>query len=141
MRVSLLEDIKSLGSQGSIVEVPDGYAIQFLFPQHLAVKVDAAAVAQQETTHKEMSKEAKEEQSLAGEIDALEVVVQAKTENGKLKKPVTATEVRAALKEMGYKVPKNVIKMEPLTELGSKEVTLEFPSGFDAVITLSVEAA
>ncbi len=141
MRVSLLEDVKSLGPQGSIVEVPDGYAIQFLFPQHMAVKVDAATVAKQEIAPKEMSKEAKEEQSLAGEIDGLEVVVPAKVDNGKLKKPVTATEVRAALKDMGYKVPKNVIKMEPLHEVGTKEVTLEFPSGFDAVITLSVEAA
>lgn len=137
MRVTLLEDVASLGPKGLAVEVPDGYAVNFLFPQFLAVKSEepkADDIAAKEPTKDELA-----EQQLAGEADGLEVVIPLKVVKGKVKKPVTATEIRAALKELDIVVPKSVIKTKTFSEPGTYEAALEFPSGFEAKISVTVE--
>lgn len=143
MHVSLLEDVNSLGPKGATVDVPDGYALNFLFPQHLAVKVSDSVVTDKEEAErlKSVKKEAiSPEQELAGEIDGMEVVVPAQMKKGKLVAPVTATEIRAALKELGYKIPKSAIKTDPITSLGSQDVPINFDSGFEAIIKVVVES-
>lgn len=139
MRVTLLEDVASLGSKGLSVEVPDGYAVNFLFPQFLAVKAEEPKAEEQ---LKAPSADELAEQKLAAEADGLELVVPLKIVKGKVKKAVTATEVRAALKSQDVVVPKSVIKMKPLSEPGTYDVALEFPSGFEAkvLVTLETEA-
>ena len=37
MKVILLEDVKSVGKKGELVNTSDGYAKNFLFPKKLAV--------------------------------------------------------------------------------------------------------
>lgn len=142
MHVSLLEDINSLGPKGATVDVPDGYAVNFLFPQHLAVKVASSVATDKEEVKrlKSVKPEAiSPEQELASEIDGMEVVVQAPMKKGKMVAPITATEVRAALKELDYKIPKSAIKMEPITSLGSQDVPISFDSGFEATVRVMVE--
>lgn len=142
MHVTLLEDVNSLGPKGATVDVPDGYAVNFLFPQHLAVKVaDSVNTDKQEVKRlKSIKAEAiSPEQELAGEVDGMEVVVPAQMKKGKMAAPVTATEIRAALKELGYKIPKSAIKTQPITSLGSQDVPINFDSGFEATLKVVVE--
>ena len=42
MKVILLEDIKSLGKKGEIVNVSDGYARNFVLPKKLGVEANTA---------------------------------------------------------------------------------------------------
>lgn len=137
MLITLLEDVKALGREGQKVEVPDGYAINFLFPQHLAV--DAALEKPEDLTMKAPTKGELEEEKIAAELDGMEVVVKVKGVKGKPKDPVTATEIRAALKEQGIKVEKRFIKTEPITIFQTLEVPVEFPSGFESLIRVTVE--
>lgn len=139
MLVTLLEDVKALGHEGQKVEVPEGYAINFLFPQHLAV--DAASEKKEDLTPKAPTKAELEEEKLAAEIDGVEVVVKVKGVKGKPKEPVTATEIRAALKEQGIKVEKRFIKAGPITTFQTLEVPVEFPSGFESLIRVTIEPA
>ena len=46
MEVILLKDVKSLGKQGDRVKVADGYARNYLLPQHLAKEMNAQAAAE-----------------------------------------------------------------------------------------------
>ena len=44
MKVVLLQDVKSIGKKGQLVEVSDGYARNFLLPRKLAKEANAQAM-------------------------------------------------------------------------------------------------
>ena len=48
MKIILLSDVYKHGVAGEVIEVADGFARNWLFPQKLAVKANAAALKQQE---------------------------------------------------------------------------------------------
>ncbi len=139
MWITLTEDVSSIGPAGATVEVPEGYAVNFLFPQHLAFEHAGGAPKEEEAPQK-TSKEEREDEQLAGELDGLEVIVAGKMKNGKFAKPISYKDVRAALKEMGHTVGFDVIKMVPITEPSTHEVVIEFSTGFEATITVIAEA-
>ncbi|MFA5946942.1 MAG: 50S ribosomal protein L9 [Patescibacteria group bacterium] len=139
MLVTLLENVASLGAEGQSVEVPEGYATHFLFPQHLAVEGGEKTLKEiksQEPTKAELA-----EEKLAAEIDGLEVVIPVKSVKGKPKSAVTATEIRKGLKELGYTVPKDAIKTLQLNNFTTSDVPVEFSSGFEAQIKVTLEPA
>jgi ribosomal protein L9 len=137
MWITLTEDVGSIGPAGATVEVPEGYAVNFLFPQHLAFE-SVGGEPKKEAVIKS-SKEEREDESLAAELDGLEVIVVGKVKKGKYIKPISYKDVRAALKEMGHVVGFDVIKMVPISEPGTHEVVIEFPTGFEATITVIAE--
>jgi large subunit ribosomal protein L9 len=138
MLVTLLENVASLGAEGQSVEVPEGYATHFLFPQHLAVEENKKLA--EELVPKAPSKAELEEEKLAAEIDGQEIIVEVKGVKGKPKTAVTATEIRKGLKNLGYSVEKSAIKTSPITAFGSVEVPVEFSSGFEAQIKVTIES-
>ena len=46
MKVVLLQDVKSLGKKGELVNTSDGYARNFLFPKKLAVEAGAQVMSE-----------------------------------------------------------------------------------------------
>ncbi|MFH1711986.1 MAG: 50S ribosomal protein L9 [Patescibacteria group bacterium] len=144
MKLILLEDVKSLGRAGDVVEASEGYARNFLFPQHLAVEASEEALKEREQSEKAKAKqdkkEEKAEKALAAKIDGAEVVIQAKADEGKLYASVSVKDVAAALKEQGMKVSEKFINFKSTKELGTYEATVDFPSGFDATVNIIIEA-
>ena len=143
MHVTLLDDVKALGPKGATVDVPEGYALNFLFPQHLAVKVSAQTLtdAQEAKSLRSLKPQAVSgDQALAADLDGLEVVLEVPVTKGKLRQPVTAAQVRAALKDMGYTVSKALLKVPDITEPGNYDVPLNFPSGYEAKLSLVVDS-
>ena len=116
MKVILLCDVKGQGKKDQIVEVSDGYARNFLFPQKKAILADAKA--QNELKGKEAAKQYKidEERKAAKETASrLEGTVvkirSASGADGRLYGAVTAKDIAEALeKDFGIVVDKR--KME-----------------------------
>lgn len=143
MLVSLLSDVRSLGPAGAIVDVPDGYARSFLFPEHLAVLATTHAVAADKALddRPKETKAEREERQLASEIDGIEVVIPVKAEKNLPAQAVTADDVRKGLKELGFKVPREYLKMDTFTDFGAVDVPVVFPSGFESQLSVIIEAA
>lgn len=54
MKVILLVDVKKLGKKDQMIEVSDGYAVNFLFPRKLAVQVSKKSVEVLENQQEEI---------------------------------------------------------------------------------------
>ncbi len=144
MQVILLEDVKAHGRKGEVVEVSEGYARNFLFPAHYAIEATAASVnamkEKEESGKRKVKKNEKQEKKQAAALDGLEIVVQAKSEGGKLFAAVGPKAVRDALKELGHKVDEEQIEMTPIKDVGAGEAVVNFDSGYEATISIVVEA-
>ncbi|MFH1611004.1 MAG: 50S ribosomal protein L9, partial [Patescibacteria group bacterium] len=104
MKVILLQNVKNVGNQGDVKEVVEGYARNFLFPQHLAVEATEHSIRQQEEKKKAASnkekKHEKMDKQMIAKIDGAEVLISAKADNGKLYASITARDVVQGLKEL-----------------------------------------
>jgi large subunit ribosomal protein L9 len=143
MKVILLKDVKNIGNEGDIKEVVEGFARNFLFPQHLAVEATEHSIRQQEEKKKAASnKEKKQEKldrQLISKIDGAEVVINAKTDNGKLYASVGVKDVVEGLKDLGFKVTQDDVDFSPKKEIGTYEAIVS-RGEFEAGITVIIEA-
>ena len=145
MKVILLEDVKSLGKKGDVVEVADGYGKNFLIKKGMAKAATAVNIheAQQkkEAAAFHKAEEVKALKALAAELNGKTVPVKIKTgENGKLFGSITAQHVAQALAEAGYDIDKKKIKMDSVKALGSFQAEIRLMEGVSAQITVVVQA-
>ena len=140
MEVILLKDVKSLGKQGDRVKVADGYARNYLLPQHLAKEMNAQAAA--EFKNREAAKQHHIEvakanaQAAAKVLEGANVRVHAKAgANGKLFGSVTAKDVAAAIKDqMRIDIDKKKIAVEDIKSYGTYECKIKLYQGIDATV-------
>ena len=119
MKVILNVDVKSLGEEGDVKNVANGYARNFLLPRNLAVPYNEATVLMFEARKAEI--EARKEQkrkdsaSLKEKLEAssLEVVMPAGA-NGKLYGAVTTNVISEALKKIGFDIERKRIELPGL---------------------------
>ena len=102
MKVILLQDIKSVGKKGDIVEASDGYARNYLMPKKLAKEASAANVNQakkdQETAAHRTAQKRDEAVVLAAQIEKVVVKLKVRVgENGKMFSSVASKDVAEAL--------------------------------------------
>ena len=145
MKVVLLQDVKSLGKAGDLVEVSEGYARNFLLPK----KLGAAATAENLNSLKlKKANEAKiaaeqlaEAKALAANIEAGAVTVYIKGgENGKTYGSVSTKELAEAVKEqLGLELDKKKIALaEPLKNFGSYETVVKLHREVQAKLKVTV---
>lgn len=146
MKVILLQNVPNLGKAEDIKDVADGYAVNFLFPKHLAVqampkKVEDLA-AKQKKRAKDAEHELKETQKMAEQLDGLELEIKEKTsERGQLYAAVNAAKIYGLLAQRGFKIePTQIIIKDPIKEAGAFNVKVKFKHGLEATITIIVSA-
>lgn len=131
MKVILLCDVKGQGKKDQIVNVSDGYARNFLFPQKKAVPADTKAVS--ELKNKEDSRRFKEEedrkvaQALAERIRGTQVdICIGHGADGRLYGSVTAKDIAGALAaKIGEEVDKRKIQTDTIKAYGNYAVKLK----------------
>ena len=116
MKVILNTDIKTLGEEGDIKNVADGYFRNFLRPRRLAVPYNAATVAFFESRKAEI--EARKEQkrrdsaSLKEKLEALHLEISMPaSRNGKLFGAVSAQVISDLLAKNGFEIERKRIEI------------------------------
>ena len=145
MKVILLCDVKGQGKKDQIVEVSDGYARNFLFPQKKAVPADAKAT--NELKNKEAAKEYKigEErkaaQALADKINNVEIeIVMGHGADGRLYGSVTSKDIAEKINEkLGVEVDKRKIQLkEAVKAYGKYQVEVKILADISAKFVVYV---
>lgn len=146
MKVILLQDVRSLGKKGQLVEVKDGYARNYLFPRKLATEATADGINTVKMNEKaraeQMAREKAQAEEIAARLKELKVVVQAKGGGaGKLFGAVTSDMISDALKAQ-HDITidrKKIVMDEAIKVVGEYDVKCKLGYEISAVIHLIVE--
>ncbi len=146
MKVILLEDVKTLGKKGQIVDVNDGYARNFILKKKLGLEATSTNLnnlklqkANDEKIAKEILEKAKE---FGEELAKLTVVVKMKAgEGGRVFGSVSSKEIaEEAKKQFGVEIDKKKIVMEePIKSFGAFELPVKLHPEVTAKLRVKVE--
>ena len=132
MKVILLCDVKGQGKKDQIVDVSDGYARNFLFPQKKAVPADAKATNElknkEEAKQFKINEDRKAAQALADKINNVEIeIVMGHGADGRLYGSVTAKDIAEQLaKRVSADIDKRKIVMkDTIKAYGKHDVQLK----------------
>ena len=132
MKVILLQDVKSLGKKGEIVNVNDGYARNFILPKKLGVEANNKNLHELKLQKKKEDKIAQENldaaKQLKAELEAGKVELSIKVgEGGKTFGSISSKEIAAAVKDqMGVEADKKKIQLkETIKTLGTHHVPVK----------------
>ena len=145
MKVILLQDVKSLGKKGDIVEVSDGYARNAILPKKLGVEATGKNLNDLKLQNKHAEKVAQENYesalALAKTIEETKVEVKIKSgEGGRTFGSVSTKEIAAAAKEQtGLDLDKKKMQLpEAIKALGTYEVPVKLHPKVTAKLSVHV---
>ena len=145
MKVILLCDVKGHGKKDQIVEVSDGYARNFLFPQKKAIAADAKATSElrsrEESRQFKISEDRKAASQLAEKINGVEISIQmGHGQDGRLYGSVTAKDIATELsRRLGVEIDKRKLLLkEAIKAYGKYSVTMKILADISATFTVHV---
>ena len=148
MQVVLLEDVKSLGKKGQIVNVNDGYARNYILPKKLGVEANSRNLndIKLKKAHEEKVAAAQLEEAtkLAEEIGEKQVVLQVKAgTDGRIFGSVSTKEIAKAAKEqLGLELDKKKMQLEdPIKMCGVTVVPVKLHRDVTAKLSVKVTEA
>lgn len=148
MKVILIEDVKSLGKKGQMVNVSDGYARNMLFPKKLGVEATPKNINDLKLQKAHEDKVAKENLEAAKqfktELETKQVTVSIKVgENGRTFGSVSTKEISEAAKaQLGYDIDKKKMQLaNPIRELGITLVPVKLHPQVTADLKVVVKEA
>ena len=148
MKIILLEDVKSLGKQGEIVNVSDGYARNMILPKKLGV--EATSKNLNDLKLKKVNEEKIAQESYQAAVDFAkgledkEVVLTLKVgENGKTFGSVSSKEISEAAKEqLGLDIDKKKLQLSgAIRELGVTQVPVKLHPKVTGTLKVFVKEA
>jgi large subunit ribosomal protein L9 len=138
IQLLLIHNVEHLGKQGEIVEVKPGYARNFLLPQGLAT-IATEHHKRMVEKHREKLRaieleKLKSYRDMADELEKQSITIEANAnDEGHLYGSVGPQEITAALKEAGFTLANDQIRLDgPLRELGLYTVRVHLHSEVDA---------
>ena len=133
MKVILRKEHEKLGQIGTVVDVKDGYARNYLIPKGFAYPANEgnmrALNEEKRQSEQRLVKERKAGERLAAELEKVSITLQMKVgEDEKLFGSVTSQMIAEALKEKGFGIDKRSIDLEePIKALGIYNVDVKLP--------------
>lgn len=145
MKVVLKEDVVSLGIEGDIVNVADGYARNYLIPKKLAEKATDGilkdfelrkkAIAKKE--EKKISEAQKEAKKFEGKLLKLQAEA---NEEGQLYGSVNVSDLAKAIEEqLKENVDKSkIVLTDNIKEVGTYQITIRIHPQVEAALNLEI---
>lgn len=148
MKVILLEDVKSLGKKGQLVDVSDGYARNFILSKKKGIEATAKNMndlkLQKAHEDKLAAQRLEEAKLFATEIAKAEVVLELKVgEGGKLFGAVSSKEIAQAAKEqLNMELDKKKLVLpNPIKTVGTTSVSVKLHPQVTAELKVVVKEA
>ena len=144
MEIILLERIDRLGQMGDVVNVKNGYARNYLFPQKKALRKTAdnmkafeAKRAEYEAMNAKLKADAEQ---LAKDLKGLSVtIIRQAAETGQLYGSVTGRDVCDAIAEKGFKVERRHVELNnPFKVMGVFDVVLKLHPDVEQTIRVNI---
>ncbi|WP_302630039.1 50S ribosomal protein L9 [uncultured Eubacterium sp.] len=147
MKVILLQDVKTLGKKGEIVDVNDGYARNFILKKNLGLEATGKNLNDLKLQNRNAEKVAKEKleaaQKLAKDLEDkfVTVKIQAGVE-GKVFGSISSKEIALeAKKQLGLEIDKKKIVIpDAIKSLGTYNVNIKLHKDVTATLAVKVEA-
>lgn len=146
MKVILLEDVKAQGKKGTIVNVSDGYARNFLFPKKLGVEATEAnlnTLKHQKMEEEKLAQQIYEEAlALKEQIEGGAVVVKMKAgENGKTFGSISTKEIaKEMLEQRKLDIDKKKMQLtDPIKSFGTFIVPVKLHTKVTAEMKVNVQ--
>ncbi len=147
MKVLLLADVKGKGKKGDIINAPDGYVRNYLFPNGLAAEATAQVLndVKNKREAEEYKKAEEKKAALAGKEKLDNAVIHFKTTggaDGRLYSAVTAKDIAEKIKEtVGVEVDKKKIVMtDNIKNAGEYSASIKLYPEISAKVKIIVEA-
>ena len=148
MKVILIEDVKSLGKKGQLVDVNDGYARNFILAKKLGLEATPKNLNDlklKKANDEKVAKEIYEEAKAFGErLKEMEVNVTIKTgEGGKIFGSVSSQEIAEAAKaQLGIELDqKKMVLPSPIKVLGTTMVPIKLHPKVTSELKVNVREA
>ena len=145
MKVILMEDVRTLGKKGEIVNVSDGYARNYILPKKLGVEANSANMNDLKLQKANADKVAQEQleaaQKLAEILKTKEVVLKMRSgEGGKAFGSISSKEIAAAAKQQcALELDKKKIQLpEAIKALGVYEVGIKLHAKVTGTLRVKV---
>jgi large subunit ribosomal protein L9 len=147
MKVVLRQDVEKLGEAGSVQNVSNGYARNYLIPQGLAVVATAGelktAAHNQAVKDRKVLRQEQQLQSLADKISGQKLSFTARAgEQGRLFGSVTAADIAEQLsRNIGEEIDRRKVMLnEPIRQTGTHTVAIHLVGRLRPEITVTVES-
>ena len=145
MKVILLGELRGKGGEGDVVDVAQGFAENFLFPRHIAIKATKGNLKQLEERRHNIAK--REEKRLADAaalkqtLEGQAITVDARIgEEGQLFGSVTSAMIADAIKQqLGVEVDRRrIARSQSIKMAGRHEVEIDLYRDIDATVVVLV---
>jgi large subunit ribosomal protein L9 len=143
MKVILNQKVGRLGERGSIVNVADGYARNYLLPKKLAIAATPANIKLfkkegELQKHKEEKGKIYAEE-IAGKLNNLTFTVSKKAGEEILFGSVTTADIAELLEKEGFSIDKRkIVILEPIKKLGEYQISIKLHPEVSTQINLNV---
>lgn len=145
MKVILTKDVKGQGKKDQVINVSDGYARNFLFPQKLAVPADAKMmneIKNREAAEKHrIEVERAEAQKIAAALEGIQVKIYASSgADDRFYGSVTSKDIAEALEiQHGIVIDRRKLSLsDPIKAYGSYTVTAKLYGDIDGKVNILV---
>jgi large subunit ribosomal protein L9 len=146
MKVILLQDVPNVGESGSIQNVSDGFARNYLIPQGLAEMGTPGRIKQAEqriqAQQRKIERQEEELRGLAERIEGMRIEIEARVgKQGRLYGSITAPEVATEVgRSLGEEIDRRKVELgDPIRSAGEHEVAIHLVGRLRPKVTVVVK--